>query len=87
MRLYCGSIEALGGGGAGAAGADVDAQDACGETPLRLAALNAFPALVKMLLCAGADVTLSNTQYEAPLATAKSEEHLERNPLTGMHFF
>jgi ankyrin repeat protein len=43
-----------------AAGADVDARDVCDETPLRIAAYNGFPEIVKILLCAGANVELAN---------------------------
>jgi uncharacterized protein len=55
------------------AGADVNAQDGRGWTPLNLAAHEGSVGLVSTLLAAGADPTISNQQGRTPLQTAEHE--------------
>ena len=40
--------------------ADVNSQDACGETPLMLAVICEHEELISLLRCHGADITIAN---------------------------
>lgn len=51
-------------------GADIEARDRCGNTPLATAAIDCTPDAVQILLAAGADVNASNKVGETPLMIA-----------------
>jgi ankyrin repeat protein len=59
------------------AGADVNAQDGRGWTPLNLAAHEGPADLVTTLLAAGADPTIPNDEGRTPLQTAEHEQRPE----------
>jgi ankyrin repeat protein len=52
------------------AGADVNARDEGGRTPLMVAAFNANPEVIKTLITAGADVNARNDFGSTPLMEA-----------------
>ncbi len=60
-----------------AAGADLKAQDAAGNTPLHAAARNENPAVIQALLAAGADPNVQTEHYWAPLHEAARNGNLE----------
>jgi hypothetical protein len=60
------------------AGANVNAVDEDGKTPLHAASVVSSPALVKLLLAEGANVNAVNTKKETPFSVAKEFlEYLE----------
>ena len=59
------------------AGADINAQNNYGNTPLNLAALNNRPLVAKALLASKADPTLSNSDGWTPLMSAVNRGHIE----------
>jgi ankyrin repeat protein len=60
-----------------AKGANVDAKDNGGVTPLRLAAASGHKDIVELLLEKGADVNVTDNQGRTPLAVAKQHKHTE----------
>ena len=59
------------------AGADVDAKDERGRTPLHAAALNGYSDAVKALIAAGADVDAKDERGRTPLHLAADRGHAE----------
>ncbi len=57
------------------AGADVNAKDYFGETPLYHCRTLGLPDVVKLLLEAGADVNVVNKEGKTPLDVAEAEGH------------
>ena len=67
-----------------AAGADVNAKDERGRTPLHAAALNGRSDAVKALIAAGADVNAKDERGKTPLHLAAERGHAETaKALTG----
>ena len=60
-----------------AAGADVNAKDERGRTPLHAAALNGCADAVKALIAAGADVNAKDERGQTPLHLAAEMGHAE----------
>ena len=58
-----------------AAGADVNAKDESGRTPLHAAALNGYADAVKALIAAGADINAKDERGQTPLHLAAEMGH------------
>jgi len=54
-------------------GADLDAQDRRGDTPLHHAAIYGYKEIAKLLIAEGADVNAKNNDDETPLGVAEGE--------------
>jgi ankyrin repeat protein len=68
-------------------GADIDAKDYCGNTPLHYASLYNHVPIVKALLAAGADCRVANNDGQLPIHRAMSGRKSEASKHLLQHFY
>jgi len=66
-------------------GADVNARDEAGWTPLHYAAFNGHKDVAELLIAKGADVNAKNDYGETPLHIAKHNDHKDLAELLKKH--